>query len=204
MSMQKVSLKLPPPWITYINILTALFDPDPMIAINVQTTTEKDPSVTLAVGGNSDKATAIQKILPSEKQFGNITLKINVDGKFTNKAFTSAKKLFDAAFENNPVYAYSIASVNESYQYSNITYVVFKNCVVQFFNDNLNDCHGVVSTLYENIANQLFKEYVEDFTGEMIYFNTDIETGKLGKHLLVSGRKHPFILNKIFEIIKNL
>ena len=36
------------------------------------------------------------------------------------------------------------------------TYVVFKNCVVQFFNDNLNDPHGVLSTLYQDIAREVF------------------------------------------------
>ena len=154
-----------------------------MIAFNVNFNGETGPSVVIAVGGNSDKATAIQKLLPTEKKYGNITLKITVEGKFSNKAFTTAKELFEAAFEKNPVFAYAVAPAAEGYWYPNITYVVFKNCVVQFFNDNLNDCHGLLSTLYETIADEVFNEFVSDFTGGTVCFNTDVEVGKLGKPL---------------------
>lgn len=57
--------------------------------------------------------------------------------------------------------------------YIAFTYVVFKNCVVQFFNDNLNDPHGVVSTLYENIADEIFKDI--QFPNDGVAFCTDIE-----------------------------
>ena len=40
----------------------------------------------------------------------------------------------------------------------NTIYVVFKNRVVQFFNDNLNDIYGNISTLYQEIASDVFKE----------------------------------------------
>ena len=60
-----------------------------------------------------------------------------------------------------------------------VTYVVFKNCVVQFFNDNLNDCHGIVSTLYQDIASEVFG----DAGVTNVYYNTDVEVGKLGKPL---------------------
>lgn len=33
--MSDIRLKMPPPWITYINKLEALFDGDPQIAFNV-------------------------------------------------------------------------------------------------------------------------------------------------------------------------
>jgi len=56
--------------------------------------------------------------------------------------------------------------------------VVFKNCVVQFFNDNLNDAHGVISTLYQNIAAEIF----EDANLPGVHYCTDVER-KLGKPL---------------------
>jgi hypothetical protein len=59
------------------------------------------------------------------------------------------------------------------------TYVVFKNCVVQFFNDNLNDCHGIISTLYQDIAAEIF----EDADLHNVYYNTDVERGQLGMPL---------------------
>lgn len=179
--MNNVRLKLSPPWITYVNKLTALFDCDPMIAFNVNYGGENGPEVTLAVGGNGDKATAIRQLLPMEKVFGNITLRINVDGNMSNRAFTSSKELFEAAFEKNPAFSYAVAPAMDGYWWPPITYVVFKNCVVQFFNDNLNDCHGLVSTLYEEIARDVFEEYSNPLGN--VYYNTDVEIGKLGKPL---------------------
>lgn len=182
--MYDVRLKLSPPWISYVNELSALFDADPLIAFNTDFSAEGGPTVTIAVGGNSNKASAIRNLLPSEKSFGKVTLKINVAGNFTNHAFVSAKELFEAAFEKNPVFAYVVTPASE-YWYPNITYVVFKNCVVQFFNDNLNDCHGLVSTLYEDIARDVFREFSLNSSSKYgtICFNTDIEKGKLGKPL---------------------
>ena len=109
---------------------------------------------------------------------GNVTLKIIVDGPIANIAFSSQKELFDTAFAGNAAYAYSVTPGSDVWFFSS-TYVVFKNCVVQFFADNLNDCHGVISTLYQDIAAEIFEE--ADLHG--VYYNTDIEVGKLGKPL---------------------
>ena len=51
--------------------------------------------------------------------------------------------------------------------------------MVQVFADNLNDCHGVISCLYQDIADEVL-------TGEAtqgVYYNTDVEQGQLGKPL---------------------
>jgi hypothetical protein len=48
-----------------------------------------------------------------------------------------------------------------------ITYVIFKKEVVQYYDDNLGDAHGNRTTLYEQIANQIFEDR------EGIYFCTD-------------------------------
>lgn len=119
------------------------------------------------------------QILPTEVTFGNIVLKVAVDGVPSNRAFKNKKELFEVAFEKNPAFAYAVAPVEEGAAWFDMVYVVFKNCVVQFFNDNLNDCHGIVSTLYQDIAEEVL-------TGEGVrgvYFNTDVEKGPLGKPL---------------------
>lgn len=172
--MNDVRLKLSPPWITYINKLEALFDGDPQIAFNID---YENMTVVLA-GNNGEKNAAIQRLLPTEKTFGNITLKVMVDGPIANIAFPTQKDLFDCAFNGNPAYAYSVTPGNEVW-FFNMTYVVFKNCVVQFFNDNLNDCHGLISTLYQDIAAEIF----EDANLINVYYNTDVERGALGMPL---------------------
>ena len=175
--MNDVRLKLSPPWITYLNKLKALFDPDPQIAFNYKY--EDGPALVLATN-NADKAVALRKLLPDGKQFGNIVMDISVEcPKESNIVFPTPKKLFDAAFQGNPVYAYSVAPAEEDHWWFAMTYVVFKNCVVQFFNDNLNDCHGIISTLYQDIAAEIFADADIGNT----YFNTDVERGALGKPL---------------------
>lgn len=177
--MNEARLKISPPWVTYINKLQALFDPDPLIAFNINFQGEDGPSVTLATT-NGDKAAALVKILPEKKVFGGVTLTITVDcPTMSNRAFVSQKELFETAFEGNPAFAYAVCPVDEGYWFFPLTYVVFKNCVVQFFNDNLNDCHGLISTLYQDIAAEIFG----DAGLTNVCFNTDIEVGKLGMPL---------------------
>lgn len=175
--MSDVRLKLLPPWSIMIKKIEALFDGDPQIACNVNYD-GGSPSIVLACN-NGDKVAALQQILPEEIVYGGISLKIVVDGVPSNRAFTSKVELFDTAFAKNPAYAYSLCPAEEGYQWIAATYVVFKNCVVQVAADNLNDCHGIISTLYQNIADEVL-------TGPattMCYYNTDVEVGKLGMPL---------------------
>ncbi len=175
--MTDVRLKLLPPWSIFIRKVEALFDGDPQIACNVNWGSDA-PSSVLACN-NGDKVAALQQILPEEIKYGGVTLKIAIDGTPSNRAFTSKVDLFDTAFYNNPAYAYSMCPCEDGYQWISSTYVVFKNHVVQFFADNLNDCHGVISTLYQDIASEVL-------TGPAtsgVYYNTDVEVGKLGKPL---------------------
>ena len=172
--MNEPRLKILPPWTIVIRKLEALFDGDPQIAFNTDFSGEH-PCVVLACN-NGDKVAALQRILPSEVNFGNVTLEVMVDGTPSNIAFTSKVDLFDAAFKGNPAYAYSMCPCEDGYQWICSTYVVFKNCVVQFSADNLNDCHGIISTLYQTIAEELL-------TGEAtqgVFYNTDVERANLG------------------------
>ena len=172
--MNDVRLKLSPPWITYINQVQALLDGDPEIAINVNA---RENSLVIATN-NGDKATALVKLLPSEKTWGNITWTISVDGPMSNRAFVSNKELFETVFKKNPAFSCCVAPVQDGYQFIDFTYVIFKNCVVQFFNDNLNDAFGNVSTLYQDIAPEVFEN-----TPIGVHYCTDVERGNLGKPL---------------------
>ena len=175
--MSDVRLKILPPWTIVIRKFEALFDGDPQIACNCNFG-GSNPSIVLSCN-NGDKVAALQKILPEEVDFGNVKLKVAVDGVPSNKAFTSKVELFETAFKGNPAFAYAVCPAEDGYMWIGTTYVVFKNCVVQFAADNLNDCHGIISTLYQDIAEELL-------TGEAtcgVFYNTDVERANLGKPL---------------------
>ena len=65
---------LSPPWLNYVNEIKALFGRDPEISILYD---DNANEVKLYVEGG-DKANALAIILPPEKHFGNVTLKITV------------------------------------------------------------------------------------------------------------------------------
>ena len=174
--MSDVRLKILPPWSIYSKKFQALFDGDPQIACNVNWD-GINPSITLSCN-NGDKVAALNEILPEEIDFGNVTFKVNIDGTPSNRAFTTKKELFETAFEGNPAFAYAVAVGDETWWMCS-TYVVFKNYVVQFFADNLNDCHGVISTLYETLAQDILTGPAVEEGG--VFFNTDVEHGNLGK-----------------------
>ena len=169
--MNEVRLKISPPWVTYVNKVTALFDGDPEIAINFN---NHDRSLVIATN-NGDKGAALLKVLPSEVTFGNVTLTVGVDGPISNRGFVTNEELMNVLFDRNPAFAFcrAVEGIITSF-----TYVVFKNTVVQFFNDNLNDIYGNISTLYQDIAAELFAE--ADLNG--VVYCTDVEH-KVGKPL---------------------
>jgi hypothetical protein len=175
--MTEPRLKILPPWTIVIRKLEALLDGDPQIAFNTNFSGE-GPSVVLSCN-NGDKVAALLQILPEEVSFGNVKLKVMVDGTPSNRAFMSKVELFDTAFKGNPAYAYSVCPAEEGYQWIGTTYVVFNNCVVQFAADNLNDCHGIISTLYQNIAEELLTGSATDG----VFYNTNVERAGLGMPL---------------------
>lgn len=173
--MNDVRLKILSPWAITIKKFEALFDGDPQIACNTNFS-GSNPAIVLACN-NGDKVTALQQILPEEITFGGVILKVAVDGIPSNRAFTNKKELFETAFSGNPAFAYAVSPVDDGYNWFSMVYVVFNNTVVQFFADNLNDCHGIISTLYQDIAAELL-------TGpavQGVFFNTNVERGALGR-----------------------
>ena len=166
--MSDVRLKISPPWITFVNEVNAMFQHDPDIRIEYD---NDNVEVRLYVE-NSAKAAALEQLLPFEVYFGNVVLTVVVIPANENdivQAMSDMESLFNAAFDGNPVFAFT-RSV-QGILSNKITYVVFKNRVVQFFNDNLNDIHGNVSTLYEDIARDIF----DDETIHGVFYCTDIE-----------------------------
>lgn len=167
-NLENAKIKLAPPWIEYVNKLTALFAKDPSIKIVYD---NGENEVKLYVDGQA-KADALTQLLPATKEFGNVVLKITVVP--ANK-LKSVIDLYRAAFDGNDAF---VESWTAQGVFTNpITYIIFKKEVVQFYNDNLGDAHGNMSTLYQDIAKDIFENK------DGIYFCTDVEDANVGKPL---------------------
>lgn len=158
------NVKLSAPWITYYREIEALFKEDPEVHVEFD---EDNLNVKLFVD-NPVKAEALIQLLPSELQFGNVTLKITIIP--ANEHETSISSLYQRAFENNPIF-HGIFSVGDLFS-NPLHYVIFKNQVVQYYNDNLNDPHGNTSTLFQDIAKHVFNEEPN------VFFCTDLPDKK--------------------------
>ena len=142
-------LNLSAPWITFAHEITALFEKDPEIKVIY----DNDEAIVKLYVENAEKAEALQALLPESRSFGNVTVKIVVIP--ANALDERPTSLFLKAFEGNPVLSY-VKDVE--CPLGKFNYVVFRNEVVQFFNDQLDDVNGNKSTLYQDIAKDVFEE----------------------------------------------
>lgn len=162
--------KIVAPWVNYYRELEALFKYDPAIKVKYD---EENLEVKLYVEG-TDKAEALSKLLPAEKVFGNVTLKVTI---IPANVFEGGKvSLFTAAFDGNSAVD-EIVTIEMPFSTSDVHFIVFKNEVVQYFNDDIGDLNGLRSTLFEDIANELFDEH------DGIYFCTEPGSEELKKPL---------------------
>lgn len=143
----KEGVRLSPPWIEYYNKLEALFGQDPDIRMSYDDDNHK---VKMLVHGK-DKAEALQKLIPVEKSWGGVRLFIVIVPD--NEEWTSAD-IVRKAFEGNPLYDQTVVLHPEGIS-NPFGYVCFKKEVLQYWNDNLADPHGNISTLAENIAREI-------------------------------------------------
>ena len=161
-------MKLSPPWLTFYHELEQLFGQDEEIKLVFD---ESTYHIKLYVD-DTDKANALAILLPVERQFGNITVKISIYPP--NLAEGESLDLFEKAFAGNPILK---GTASAQGIYAGLKYVIFENKVVQFFNDNLDDAHGVKSTLYQDIAKDVFGDT------DGIFFCTDLAYEGLGAPL---------------------
>ena len=157
----KEKLKLSSPWEIYYKKIESMFKKDK----SVRTEFDNENMIIKLFVEGTDKADALDKLLPKEKVFGNITVKIEVIP--ANNDNPTDVELFNRAFKDNPIFSY-VSNGNKEITAGN-TYVVFKKDVVQYYNDSLNDINGVCSTLYQDIAKDIF----EKRSG--VYFCTNID-----------------------------
>lgn len=148
------------PWITFARRVYKLFETDPEIRMEWS---DEDLTLKLYVE-SQEKADALTKLLPETKAFGNVEMRITVIP--ANPSDISLMKTFETAFKGNPAVSYTETIGAYGGQFN---YIVFQPEVVQYYNDNMGDIHGIESTLYQDIADEVFEDHVG------VFFCTDIE-----------------------------
>lgn len=141
-----MSATLSSPWVTFYRRIEAMFKEDPQIRVEYD---EEENVVRLYVS-NADKAEALAQLLPSGRTFGNVTIHIQVIPP--NQVVKSMTDLYRAAFSGNTAFS----SIEERTGLFDMKYVVFKKKVVQYHNDAINDINGNCSTLYQDLAKDIF------------------------------------------------
>ena len=153
------------PWDIYYAEVKAFFAKDDEVKVIFD---RENLNLMLYVDGES-KASALSDLLEGEKTWGSATLKVTVIPSNTSsgtKHFVLSKiESFAEAFLGNNAVE-DIITI-KGIMSNPMTYIVFKKEVVQYFTDDLGDYHGVRSTLYQEIAKEIFGEH------EGIFFCTD-------------------------------
>lgn len=155
-------LKMLSPWMVFYREIDAMFKRDP----EVQVVYDEDTQMIKLFVDNTSKADALAQILPDEKEFGNVTVQIVVIPS-NNLLQSSPDDLFRRAFCYNDA-VISVETTKDIPGFPCLIYVVFNKEVVQYFTDNLGDYHGITSTLYQNIAKDIF------VNTEGVHFCTDV------------------------------
>lgn len=185
--MENNNLTLSSPWITYANMLTALFKYDDDILVGDVVEIAGKKSINFigdvdeiagekSINYNLDievydhgKFLALWQVLPRIANFGNVNMQIsmfdleNVSGDRTDYA-----KIFKTVFEDNPIFK-EIRSKSDDAGTAH-KYICFNPEVIQFFNDDISDINGNWSGLAEDIARTVFV-----YVGPDVHFCTVIE-----------------------------
>ena len=152
-------LNMMSPWAEYFNQLVAFFKEDDDVRVEY----DNEAMVIKIYVDGAAKAEALSKLLPTSKKFGNVEVKVNIIP--ANPLDTSRIGLFKKAFEGNEAVA-DIETISDISS-NDFNFIIFKPEVVQYYNDDLSDFNGICSTLYQDLAKELFGET------EGVYFCTE-------------------------------
>lgn len=149
-----VSLGLRAPWMIFVEEVKALFGEDRDIAIEYDDASKR---LTLRVS-TMMKADAMSRLMETEYHFGTVSVRVfvvpaNTAGNTLPKDASSADVL-SAAFDGNPVVT-QVRAVSKGL-FRDLCYCVFRKEVVQIPADNIGDINGNESTLFEDIATEVF------------------------------------------------
>jgi len=143
------TLNLTTPWGERYNEIMAFFKRDKEVKVIYD---DESKTVKLLVS-NGEKAGALDAILPDEVPFGNVILHIVVVPA-NGVSVSIPRSIYSAAFTGNEVIE-DIITIEGVFN-NPITYIICKKEVVQYYTDDLSDYYGMRSTLYEDIAREIF------------------------------------------------
>ena len=161
-----LSIKLEAPWYSWAKKAAKLFELDPDIIVGeVYELDGEDGDFGIDFEiRNHEKFVALDRVLPSVKEFGNVRLIITLFDEENSNVNPDAA-LYETIFKGNPI----LDRVEDTVDHTgtHIGYVIFKPMVTQFFDDNLADYRGNWSGLAQDIAKEVFDN---NFRG--VYFCT--------------------------------
>lgn len=141
-------MKITSPWITYVNQVKCLFADD----FDVTCEYNDDKKELILMVSDLNRVDALAKLIPTKKNFGGVTLHISVIP--ANKETSSFAELVEKAMDGNPHFSQLIKVPMQDGKSFN--YLMFEPEVAQYWNDNLADPNGNVSTTYADLAQDVF------------------------------------------------
>lgn len=144
------------PWVQYYRKIEALFRYDKEIRVVYD---DENVILNLYVS-NGEKASLLTTFLPNEMLYGGTVLSIEIWP--VNCELTSVSGKLSDIFKNNS----SVQFIETVEGILDITYVVFKDEIVHYYSDDLGDYYRMTSTLYENLAREIFRD------SKGVYFST--------------------------------
>lgn len=145
---ENANVKLASPWNIFVKRIEKLFEFDS--GIKVCHTDEEPYKVDILVD-SEDKCNALMQLMPPEKEFGNVTIQINIIP--SNKKKTD-RELFEILFKGNMIF-FEVTSGKLPAR-DEIDFVMFKPWVAQYYADNLMDPYGNNNELYADVAREVF------------------------------------------------
>jgi len=130
------------PWVIFAAEVEALFGDDPEVHVDYDAEATK---LSVRVD-NPTKAEAIQALLGEKREFGDVTLEIDV---IPANAGEDVASLFRLAFAGNPLF--SRVEEVDSFGFQ-ATYALFEPKVVQYPDDSLQSVYGVRTCAVEDVA----------------------------------------------------
>lgn len=136
------------PWVRYAKRAEALFENDPDVVVDFDNSNRR---LTVLVNGG-DKANAIESLMPSEMECGNVTLEIEVCP--SNEEATEVDA-FRRAFAGNTAFV----DVAEGYGPArDVNYALFMPDVVQVEEDDISEFDGLSTLTYAQLAKSVLRD----------------------------------------------